>query len=119
MSNLKKTQRIRRSLKLRAKMNEVGKPRITISRSNKNINAQLIVVEDKQHKVLATASSLEKDLKSSGKNKTDIAVEVGKKLAERAVKAGVTNVAFDRAGYKYHGRIKALADAAREGGMQF
>lgn len=119
MSNTKKSMRLRRSRQTRARLNEKGMPRITISRSNKNIQAQLIVLEGNQHSVVASASSLEKDIASSDLNKIDIAKNVGKALAERALKAGVTKVAFDRSGFKYHGRVKALADAAREGGVEF
>lgn len=119
MSNTKKSMRMRRSRKTRARINEKEMPRITVTRSNRNIQAQLIVVKDNNHTVIASASSLEKDIATSGMNKVDIAKSVGKSLAERAIKTGVTQVAFDRSGFKYHGRIKALADAAREGGMQF
>ena len=119
MSNTKKITRVRRSRKTRARINEKMMPRITVTRSNCNIQAQLIIIKDNQHLVVASASSLEKGLSTTGKNKIDIAKDVGKVLAERAIKTGVTQVAFDRSGFKYHGRIKALADAAREGGMQF
>jgi large subunit ribosomal protein L18 len=119
MSNTKKVMRMRRSRKTRARLNEKAMPRITVIRSNRNIQAQLIVIKDGQHIVLASASSLEKGMVDSEQNKIDVATKVGKTLAERAQKAGVTVVAFDRSGFKYHGRIKALADAAREGGMQF
>lgn len=119
MSNAKKSMRMRRAKKTRARINDKGVARITITRSNRNIRAQLIVVENKQHKVLASASSLEKGVADSAKNKVEAAQAVGKVLAERAQKTGVTQVAFDRSGFRYHGRIKALADAAREGGMNF
>lgn len=115
----KKAQRLRRSRRTRAMINEKGVARITVTRSNCHIRAQLIVTKGGQHSVIATASSLEKELMGSEQNKTDSAKAVGKALAERAQKTGVTQVAFDRSGYKYHGRIKALADAAREAGMQF
>jgi len=84
-----------------------------------NISVQLI--DDLQGKTLAAASSLEKDMKSAnaGMNKTDIAKKVGTLLAERAKKAGVSQVAFDRGAYKYHGRVKALAEGAREAGLDF
>lgn len=119
MSNSKKSMRLRRSRKTRARLNEKEMPRITVSRSNRNIQAQLIVLDGSQHSVIASASSLEKEMASADLNKIDIAKHVGKALADRAIKAGVTQVAFDRSGFKYHGRIQALADAAREGGMQF
>jgi large subunit ribosomal protein L18 len=100
-------------------INEKGVARITVTKSNCHIRAQLIVTNNGQHSVIATASSLEKDFADLKLNKTDAAKVVGKILAERAITTGVTQVAFDRSGYKYHGRIKALADAAREAGMQF
>lgn len=119
MSNTKKSMRLRRSRKTRAMLNEKGTTRITVSRSNKNIQAQVIVLNGSQHSVVASASSLEKDIATADLNKVDIAKNVGKTLAERAVKAGITKASFDRSGFKYHGRIKALADAAREGGVEF
>src|SRR5690606_2762452 len=96
-----------------------GRVRLSVHRTLKQIYAQII--DDAQGKTLASASSLEKDLREklkSGSNK-DAAAEIGKLIAERALKAGVKEVAFDRGGYKYHGRVKALADAAREGGLSF
>ncbi|NMM46592.1 50S ribosomal protein L18 [Rhodospirillaceae bacterium KN72] len=96
-----------------------GRPRLSVFRSSKQIYAQII--DDGAGVTLAAASSVDKDLK--GKLKTgatvDAAVEVGKLLAERAKKAGVEEVVFDRGGYKFHGRVKALADAARESGLTF
>jgi large subunit ribosomal protein L18 len=93
--------------------------RLSVFRSSKHIYAQ--VIDDVKGYTLAAASTLEKDLKSKLKTGADkaAATEVGKLLAERAVKAGVGNVVFDRGGYRYHGRIKALADGAREGGLSF
>lgn len=96
-----------------------GRPRLSVHRSLKQIYAQII--DDAAGRTLVSASTLEKDLRGklkSGGNK-DAAAEVGKLIAERALKAGVKEVAFDRGGYKYHGRVKALADAAREGGLSF
>lgn len=119
MKSSKKSLRLKRARKTRARINEQGVPRITVTRSNKNIRAQIIIVENKAHKVLATASSLDKDIATVTDNKINVAKLVGKSLAEKATKAGVSKVAFDRAGFKYHGRIKALADAAREGGIEF
>jgi large subunit ribosomal protein L18 len=94
-----------------------GRPRLCVHRSSKHIYAQ--VIDDTKGYTLASASSLEKDLKSSLKTGADkaAATAVGKLLAERAKKAGVDKVVFDRGGYRYHGRIKALADGAREGGL--
>jgi large subunit ribosomal protein L18 len=107
--------RVRRSLPT----GSGGRPRLSVFRSSKHIYAQ--VIDDAQGKTLASASSLEKDMRTSLKTGADktAATAVGKLLAERARKAGVSNVVFDRGGYRYHGRIKALADGAREGGLSF
>jgi len=105
---------------LRKRLRNVSdRPRLSVCRSLTNISVQLI--DDLQGKTLAAASSLEKDVKGAieGMNKTDIAKKVGTLLAERAKKAGVSKVAFDRGAYKYHGRIKALAEGAREAGLEF
>ena len=93
------------------------RPRLAVFRSLNNIYAQ--VIDDTSGKTLAAASSLEKELKTAGKKKTDEAKEVGKLIAQRAKSAGVEQVVFDRAGFRYHGRIKSLADAAREAGLEF
>ena len=94
-------------------------PRLSVFRSNKQIYAQ--VIDDINGVTLAAASSTDKEIadKLSGMNKTQVAGQVGKLVAERSVKAGVTSVAFDRNGYLYHGRVKQLAEAAREGGLKF
>lgn len=115
----KKESRIRRATRNRAKMKELGATRLVINRTPRHIYAQVISAEG--GKVLASASSLEKDIKASGKatGNVETAKMIGALVAERAVKAGVSNVAFDRSGFKYHGRVKALADAARENGLQF
>lgn len=107
--------RVRRLLKARA----AGRPRLSVHRSSKHIYAQ--VIDDADGRTLAAASSLEKDLKGALKTGADkaAAAAIGKLVAERAVKAGVTEVVFDRGGYLFHGRVKALADAAREGGLSF
>ena len=107
--------RVRRALKDRAK----GRARLSVFRSNQNIYAQ--VIDDINGVTLAAASSLDKELKGKVKagGNTDAATEVGKLVAARAKKAGVSEVVFDRGGYIYHGRVKALADAAREGGLKF
>ncbi|HIJ38021.1 MAG TPA: 50S ribosomal protein L18 [Rhodospirillaceae bacterium] len=96
-----------------------GRPRLSVFRSSKHIYAQII--DDSKGATLASASSLEQDLKSELKTGADIsaASRVGKLIAERATKAGITEVVFDRGAYIYHGRVKALADAAREGGLSF
>ncbi|WP_196258624.1 50S ribosomal protein L18 [Pelagibacterium limicola] len=105
--------RVRRALKARAN----GRPRLSVFRSDKNIYAQ--VIDDAQGVTLASASSLDKGLKIKNGGNAAAAAEVGKAVAERAKKAGVTEVVFDRGAYIFHGRVKALADAAREGGLQF
>jgi large subunit ribosomal protein L18 len=94
-------------------------PRMTVYRSNKQIYVQFI--DDTKGVTLAAASSLDKEVaeNAAGKNKTDVAAMVGKLAAERAAAKGISSVAFDRNGYLYHGRVKTLADAAREGGLKF
>jgi large subunit ribosomal protein L18 len=94
-----------------------GRPRLSVHRSNKNISVQLI--DDVEGKTLASASSLESALGVVGKNNVEAAAKVGAAIAERAKKAGVEEVFFDRGGFLFHGRVKALADAAREGGLKF
>jgi large subunit ribosomal protein L18 len=96
-----------------------GRPRLSVFRSSKNISAQII--DDAAGRTLAAASSLDKDIKSAVAKGWNVAAAsaVGKALAERAAKAGVKDVVFDRGGYMYHGRVKALAEAAREGGLKF
>lgn len=115
----KEQSRIRRSRKTRAKIAESSRTRLTVYRSNLNIYAQ--VVDGTTNKVLASASTVEADMRKKLKKTSDIAAaaEIGKRIAEKAKKAGVEDVAFDRSGYRYHGRIKALADAARENGLKF
>jgi len=109
----KRRQRNRNKLRAMAS----GRPRLSVHRSNKNISVQLI--DDANGVTLAAASSLEKDLGVVGKNNVEAAGKVGAAIAERAKKAGVEDVYFDRGGFLFHGRIKALADAAREGGLKF
>lgn len=115
----KKSSRIRRSRKTRAKIRELGVNRLTIFRTPRHTYAQVISGQSGQ--VVVSASTLEKDIKGDIKysGNVDAAVAVGKSIAEKAKKAGVESVAFDRSGYKYHGRVKALADAAREHGLKF
>lgn len=93
------------------------KPRLAVFRSNKEIYAQ--VVDDVSGKTLAAASSRDKDLAKSKGNKTELATLVGKSVAEKAMKAGVETISFDRGGYLYHGRVKSLAEGAREAGLKF
>ncbi|MFH1485335.1 MAG: 50S ribosomal protein L18 [Chloroflexota bacterium] len=112
--------RERRHLRLRDKLaGTAERPRLCVFRSIVNIYAQ--VIDDSRSHTLVAASSLEAALKGevSGKKKTEVAQLVGALLAQRAVEKGITKVVFDRGGYKYHGRVKALADAARKGGLEF
>ena len=111
----RRTASVRRKIKLAAG----GRARLSVFRSSKHIYAQLI--DDVKGKTLAAASTVEKPLRGEGKKGADIAAAkaVGKLIAERAKEKGVKDVVFDRGGYLYHGRIKALADAAREGGLNF
>ncbi len=113
----KKVSRLRRARRGRMKMRELGAVRLTVNRTPQHIYAQLIAPAG--DKVLASASTLEKALRKGHTGNVDAATKVGSLIAKRAKKAGVDMVAFDRSGYKYHGRIKALADAAREGGLEF
>jgi large subunit ribosomal protein L18 len=114
-STQRRAQRVRRQLKKVAS----GRPRLSVHRSSKHIYAQII--DDAQGRTLAAASTIDGDLKTSLKTGADsaAAAAVGKLIAERAVKAGVKEVVFDRGAYIYHGRVKALAEAAREGGLSF
>jgi large subunit ribosomal protein L18 len=113
----KKESRLRRARRARAKIRELGAARLTIHRSPRHIYAQLISGDGAR--VLASASTLDKDLRSGQTGNVEAAKAVGALIAERAKAAGITQVAFDRSGFKYHGRVKALADAAREGGLEF
>jgi len=117
----KKPGAIRREVRVRKVLRKVagGRPRLTVFRSSSHIYAQ--VIDDKRGHTVAAASSLEKDLRGKLKTGADkaAAAEVGRLVAERAKAAGVDKVVFDRGAYLFHGRIKALADAAREGGLEF
>ena len=93
------------------------RPRMTVFRSSKEIYVQLI--DDQSGKTLVACSSMEKGLKDQKGTKTDLAKMVGKQVAEKAIQAGITEVVFDRNGYLYHGRVKSLAESAREGGLKF
>lgn len=121
MSNYKpRAARISRHARIRARVSGSGeKPRLSVFRSLKNIYAQ--VIDDARGCTLVSASNISAEVKTKtdGKNKTAEAQLVGKLLAERALGQGITQVVFDRGGYKYHGRVKALAEAAREGGLKF
>ena len=114
----KKHARLRRSLKARVKIRELNVPFLSVHRTPRHIYAQVLGPDSK---VVACASTVQKDVKSTLKYTGNIEAAgiVGKLVAERALAEGVTKVAFDRSGFKYHGRVKALADAARKAGLQF
>lgn len=115
----KKEARLRRATRGRSKIRELGVFRLCINRTPRHIYAQVIAPTGSE--VVASASTVQAELKSGVKytGNADAAAAVGKAIAEKAKAAGVTKVAFDRSGYKYHGRVKALADAARENGLEF
>ena len=119
MANSKRTLFLKRRLRVRNKLRKIntGKPRLSIHRSSKNISVQ--VIDDVQGITLASASTLEKNLGYVGKNNVDASAKVGSVIAERAKKVGVEVVLFDRGGRLFHGKVKALAEAAREGGLKF
>ena len=117
MAKLSIFDRLRRRVRSALKARASGKPRLSVHRSGRHIYAQLI--DDAAGTTIASASSLDKDLRKDGGATRDNAASVGKALAERAKKAGVSRVVFDRGGFLFHGRVKALADAAREGGLEF
>ena len=118
MANSKRTLFLKRRLRVRNKLRRVnaGRLRLSVHRSNKNISVQLI--DDVRGVTLASASTPEKDLGFVGKNNIEAASKVGTVIAERAKKAGVEEVYFDRGGFLFHGKVKALAEAAREGGLK-
>ena len=111
-----KAQRIKRHKRVRAKISGTPeRPRLNVFRSEKNIYAQII--DDEQGVTLVSASTMDKDFNGFGGN-VEAAAEIGKKIAAKALEKGITEVVFDRGGYVYHGRVKALADGAREGGLK-
>jgi large subunit ribosomal protein L18 len=113
----KKEARLRRARQTRLKIAELGMPRLAVHRSNCHIYARLI---DKDgSRVLAAASTLEKEVRSANPKGINAASEIGKRIAQKAKELGIDKVAFDRSGYKFHGRVKALAEAARETGLKF
>ena len=118
MANTKRQLFLKRRLRVRNKLRRVnaGRPRLSVHRSSKNISVQLI--DDVNGVTLAAASTLEKGLGVVGKNNVEAATKVGAAIAERAKKAGVEVAYFDRGGFLFHGKVKALADAAREGGLK-
>jgi len=110
----------RARLRMRIRKNVEGtesRPRLAVFRSNKEIYAQII--DDVTGNTITAASSRDKDIDASNLNKSEVAKMVGKSVAEKAIKAGVETIAFDRGGYLYHGRVKSLAEGAREGGLKF
>ena len=115
----KKSSRLKRALRQRCKIKQLGVSRLTVHRTSQHIYAQ--VMSEDGLATVASASTLEADIKSGLKStgNADAASVVGKAIAKRALEAGITEVAFDRSGFKYHGRVKALAEAARENGLQF
>ncbi|RPE77338.1 50S ribosomal protein L18 [Vulcaniibacterium tengchongense] len=115
----KKIARLRRAKSTRAHIRELGVPRLSVLRTGQHLYAQVFSADGA--KVLASASTVQAEVKTGLKNgkNTEAAAKVGRAIAEKAKAAGIEKVAFDRSGYRYHGRIKALAEAAREGGLQF
>ena len=113
----KKTARLRRARRTRLKIRELDRVRLCVNRSSQHIYAQVLSEDGSQ--VLAQASTTEKSPRDGSTSNCDAAATVGKLIAERAKEAGITSVAFDRSGYQYHGRIRALAEAAREAGLEF
>lgn len=117
----KNSSRIRRGAKTKALIRNSGRARLVVYRSGVHIYSQIIKSDVNGDKVIASSSTIDKELRTSlsGKNRVEQATLVGKLLGKRASEQGITQVAFDRAGYKYHGRVKALADGAREAGLDF
>lgn len=115
----KKQTRLRRARKTRARIAELKMVRLSVTRTNSHIYAQII--DETGSKIIASASTVEAEVRGAIKNggNVDAAVFIGKRIAEKAKAAGVSSVAFDRSGFQYHGRVKALADAARENGLEF
>jgi len=109
----KRRQRVRTALRAKGGL----RPRLSVHRSGKHIYAQ--VIDDEAGRTVASASTIDKDVKGKNGSTKDAAAAVGKRVAEKASKAGVTKVVFDRGGFLFHGRVKALADAAREAGLEF
>ena len=113
----KQSARLRRASRSRIKMRELGVARLTVHRSSKHIYAQ--VIDGSGARVLAQASTLDSSLKDGSTGNKEAATKVGELIANRAQEAGIKTIAFDRSGYKYHGRVKCLADAARDKGLEF
>ncbi|MGE4409383.1 MAG: 50S ribosomal protein L18 [Sphingomonadales bacterium] len=117
MAKLSLFERRRRRVRTALKARAGGRPRLSIHRSGRHIYAQ--VIDDAQGHTVAAASTLDKEVRGQAGSNSAAAAEVGKRIAAAATKAGVTKVVFDRGGFLFHGRVKALADAAREGGLEF
>ncbi|MGB0927013.1 MAG: 50S ribosomal protein L18 [Pikeienuella sp.] len=119
MASSKRALFQRRRMRVRSRLRKLanGKPRLSVHRSSKNISVQ--VIDDVNGVTLASASTLEAKLGVVGKNNIEAAAKIGSTIAERAKAAGVEEVVFDRGGYLFHGKVKSLADAAREGGLKF
>lgn len=116
LSKIERRSRLR--MRIRKTINGTqSRPRLSVFRSNKEIYAQII--DDVTGTTIVAASSRDKDIDTSNKNKVEVANLVGKSIAEKAVKAGIETISFDRGGYLYHGRVKSLAEGAREGGLKF
>ena len=115
--SIKNIKRQKRALKTRSKINLLKKNRLTVFRSNSHIYAQIMINDGAD--VVATASTIEASVKDKNNGNLEAAAKVGKLIAERAIEKGIQDVAFDRSGYKFHGRVKALAEAAREAGLSF
>ena len=113
----KNDSRLRRARRARARMKRLGETRLSVHRTPRHIYAQII--SPAGDKVITSASTLDSELRGGATGNINAAAEVGKLVAKRAKEAGIEKVAFDRSGYKYHGRVKALADAARESGLEF
>ncbi len=117
MAKLSLFERRRQRVRSKLRSQVAGRARLCVHRTGRHIYAQ--VIDDSKGATLASASTLDKDVKAKNGSTTDAAAEVGKRVAEAAQKAGITSVVFDRGGFLYHGRVKALADAARAGGLEF
>lgn len=117
--NGKKASRLRRARRARAKIRELGAQRLCVYRSSQHIYAQIIRSQGGKDEVVAQASTLDASLRDSTTGNVEAAAAVGALIAKRAVDAGISKVAFDRSGFRYHGRVKALAEAARAGGLDF
>ncbi len=114
--NMKKVARLRRAKRTRRHIKKIIMPRLSVFRSSQHIYAQLFVADNS---IIAAASSLEKSVRTKGKNKKQTAELVGQLIAQRSIKAGIKKIAFDRSGYKYHGRVQCLAAGARSVGLEF